>query len=68
MTSFKECTDTIKWEVGGRKIRPEDAGIWRYCAASGFRYNIEDLVPDENGDLVHPRFLFDPQPEPFDFA
>lgn len=63
-----ERTDTIRWEVGGRNLRPEDAGIWKYCDYCGSRYDIEKLTVDERGFWACPSHLFDPQPEPFDLA
>ncbi len=59
---MKEVTNTIKWEVGGRRIQDDDAGTWRFDDYTGFRYNAEDLVLDEHGLWVHPDNMYDPAP------
>jgi hypothetical protein len=59
---MKERTDTFKWEVGERKLRPEDADIVKKCDYCGFRYDIQKLVKDEYGFWACPTCLFDPAP------
>ena len=61
--SYKERTDTFNWRVGGRQLRPDDAGIVKKCDHCGFRYELERLTRDEESLWACPTCLYDPQPE-----
>ena len=59
---MRENTKTIKWEVGARDIRSDDAGTWRRSDYSGYRYDFDDLVQDEHGWWGHPDEIDAPAP------
>jgi hypothetical protein len=59
---MKERTDTFKWEVGERPLRPEDAGTTKHCDYCGFRYDFEKLVKDQYNYWSCPTCLFAPAP------